>query len=252
MRHTRKHILAALLLTYAFIGGGFSGNPSKPALIVTLTDLSKSTADTDVRQVYQKNIDRILKSADAGDSLHFGWITTASVAQLRGVRVGLPKTPSGLFASRFDKKDARKKRKAVRAQARRKIQTYLTDTSRASKSTDIMSALHWAGQILARSDRTKKILVVQSDMIEEASYDFASQSFMNGQKNGGQAQKIISAEKKLGRLPDLSGVRVHVVGAGTASKNSRRIFQVRKFWMRYFQAAGASIKTYGGHLPRLR
>ena len=224
------------------------GNSDNLALTVAVTDLSKSTAARKVRQAYQTNIDRILKTATAGDSLYFGWITTTSAGQLEGVRVGLPQTPSGLLAGRFDKKAARKKRKTSRAKARREIRSYLGDTTRVSKSTDLMSALHWAGQIFERSNRTKKILVVQSDMIEEASYDFTDLSFEDEE----QIENVLRAEKKLRRLPDLTGVRVYVVGVGAMQRNSRDIFQVRKFWMRYFREAGATVETYGGQLPRLK
>jgi hypothetical protein len=224
------------------------GNSDNPVLTVALTDLSASTDTEEARQAYQANIDRILKTAQPGDSLHFGWITTTSVGQLEGVHVGLPQTPGGLLASRFDKKAAHKKRKTSRAKARREIRSYLGDTTRASKSTDLMSALHWAGQIFERSDRTKKILVIQSDMIEAASYDFTDLSFEDEE----QIENVLRAEKKLRRLPNFDGVRVYVVGLGAARRDSRKIYRERKFWTEYFQRAGAEVETYGGQLPNFR
>ena len=251
MQSLSGYLLAVVLLALLAAGCHHTDNsdtPDNPALTVAVTDLSKSTAAKKVRQAYQTNVDRILKTATAGDSLYFGWITTTSAGQLEGVRVGLPQTPSGLLAGRFDKKAARKKRKTSRAKARREIRSYLGDTTRVSKSTDLMSALHWAGQIFERSNRTKKILVVQSDMIEEASYDFTDLSFEDEE----QIENVLRAEKKLRRLPDLTGVRVYVVGVGAMQRNSRDIFQMRKFWMRYFREAGATVETYGGQLPRLK
>jgi len=251
MQSISGYLLAAVLLALLAAGCRHADNsdiPDKPALKVVLTDLSKSTAARKARQAYQANVDRILKTATAGDSLYFGWITTSSVGQLEGVRVGLHQTPSGLLAGRFEKRAARKTQKTSRAKARRKVRSHLGDTTRVSKATDLMSALHWAGQIFGRSDRARKILVIQSDMIEAASYDFTEMDFQDEQ----QIQRILRAEEKLHRLPDLTGVRVYVVGVGAVQQNSRNIFRMRKFWMRYFREAGATVETYGGQLPRLR
>ena len=113
----------------------------------------------------------------------------------------------------------------------------------ADRGTDLMNAFQLAEKTF-EADRNRgasqKILVVFSDMVEQTHrYDFASMKLTDA-----EAVKVIAAERKAGRLPDLKGVKVWVAGATAApgaGLDADRIYRIQSFWLRYFPACGASL-----------
>jgi len=113
--------------------------------------------------------------------------------------------------------------------------------------TDLMNAFQLADQIFnGRKYKSAKykVLVVFSDMIEQSdSYDFTAERLTDK-----KIEEIITSERKAGRLPNLRGVDVWCAGATSSSVpgvgvDSRKIREIRKFWLAYFKSAGADLGT---------
>ena len=81
-------------------------------------------------------------------------------------------------------------------------------------------------------------------MIEEsARYNFRSENITST-----RIARIVEEEGKSRRLPALKGIQVWVSGAGGATRD--KYLQIQDFWVRYFQATGADLRTsrYGATL----
>ena len=103
--------------------------------------------------------------------------------------------------------------------------------------TDIVGALQLAAQIFGqRPDAGRKTLVFFSDMRQ-------STPELNL-----ESPKIVPAfatvAARCGKLPDLHGVRVDLLGVDGAGKSSAYWQSLRGFWEGYMQAAGAVIDNY--------
>jgi len=111
--------------------------------------------------------------------------------------------------------------------------------------TDLMNAFQLAEQIFngrKYKGAKHKVLVVFSDMLEQSdSYDFTAELLTDK-----RIDEIIASERKAGRLPDLRGVDVWCAGATSSpvpgvGVDSRKIREIRKFWLAYFKSAGADL-----------
>jgi RNase P/RNase MRP subunit POP5 len=117
--------------------------------------------------------------------------------------------------------------------------------------TRIMDALLLAQKGIASYKRESNVLVVFSDMIEQSGrYDFSKIDL-----SARGIDTIIARERRDGRIPDLKGVRVYVIGAGAAQTGGLppdRIMAIERFWLRYFEQAGAEMRKerYGAALIR--
>jgi lysophospholipase L1-like esterase len=141
--------------------------------------------------------------------------------------------------------EVKKKKEAIL----NKVKEVLFNETREVPSTKIMDALQLAERVFKTHKRDKKILVLFSDMVEESEY----YNFKRENLTQKRIEQIISQEKAKGRLPDLSGVKVYVVGAAAGSYEkmpSEKIFGLQNFWLRYFKECGADLakERYGGPL----
>jgi hypothetical protein len=108
--------------------------------------------------------------------------------------------------------------------------------------TEIMTSFNQVGFIFKSYPNDRNFLLICSDMVENSfSYNFNTEIL-----NANRIQEIIDNEKRQGDLPDLSNVSVYVITPGT--KQDEKYFQVKDFWLKYFDAAGA--KAYFGHYDR--
>lgn len=109
-----------------------------------------------------------------------------------------------------------------------------------ARESDIFNSLRLAEGVFSRHKKGQSVLVIFSDMVEQAEgYDFERDPL-----TGKRIEEIIRQERVKG-LPDLSGVTVYVAGA--KAKNSARFLRIRAFWMQYFKACGAILEkaNYG-------
>jgi hypothetical protein len=108
----------------------------------------------------------------------------------------------------------------------------------------ILDALNIAQQVFdSYPGAATKYLVVFSDMIESSS----RYRFTRANLRPARIDAFIKAERKNGRLPDLHGVSVYVVGAGATrggDANAAHVRDVKSFWLAYFRATGADLPGY--------
>jgi hypothetical protein len=104
--------------------------------------------------------------------------------------------------------------------------------------TDIVGALLLASQILQAEPKGRAILIIFSDMRENAGN-------MNLERTKRHDVHLAFARIAKGRtIPDLKGVEVHVLGADNAGKPLHYWTELRDVWSDYFIKTGASLKTY--------
>lgn len=213
----------------------------EPKLVYVLFDLSGSAKDQ--RDQYFQWFKKILVSIGPGDRIVVEAIQTRSAVKARyPVNEVIPE-----YSPWKDNPLVYKKKKIeLIKQIEQTVNSFIKSTP-GSKTTEIMSALLPAQQLFnAFPDYKRKILVIMSDMVEESPlYNFIKDP--PGPKG---AKWIIEREKKGGRLPDLTGVKIYVAGAGGTS--SRTMVRLKRFWTAYFTECGAVISdaTYGSGLPR--
>ena len=98
--------------------------------------------------------------------------------------------------------------------------------------TDILATLHDVGSEVQAYDDYRAIVYLFSDMLQS---DGAIE--MEGARNM-PAEDWVEARDRQGRLPDLEGACVMVVGARTDTRLGQR---VKDFWSEYFEATGAEL-----------
>src|SRR5437867_9123645 len=106
---------------------------------------------------------------------------------------------------------------------------------RAAPATDVIDAMQLAERVFSTYEGNQKLLVVFSDMIEESRrYNFTTEKL-----TAARIGQIIANEQDAGRLPDLQGVEVCVVGAGATTSGglpADKLLTIREFWIQYFKA----------------
>lgn len=132
-----------------------------------------------------------------------------------------------------------KEKKQRETQAQRVQNTMDAMLQKSEPASDIMSAFRCAGKVFANhKEANHKVFIIFSDMIEQSSkYNFYSMKL--DQK---QIQQIIQQEESQGRIPDLAGVQVWIVGFAAAEKGGlppSKIKEIEDFWIAYLQAAKA-------------
>jgi len=122
-------------------------------------------------------------------------------------------------------------------------------------NTDIMSGFCLASKMLkgARGQHFhKQALIVFTDGIEQNSaYDFTVEQDLSITR----IQAIITHERCSGRLPDLRGVQIFMVGVNIepdprAGITREKMAQMQSFWVEYCKACGATLdpNNYGQSL----
>lgn len=212
-----------------------------------LFDLSASTANADVRGRYFEDYGKLMDKIEGGDTLVVDRITDNPLAQSTfPVNEVFPRMNSWTD----NPLQFKHKKKLQRERIDKVVKEMVDDLSQRYQNTSVIDALHLAQRVFATYPDGRHVLVLFSDMIEESPYyDFSKESLTERRIN-----KIIENEKKEGRLPDLNGVEVWVVGAVAGYYGRRmdpaKVRQVQNFWLAYFEAAGADlpIERYGSGL----
>ena len=116
--------------------------------------------------------------------------------------------------------------------------------------SDILASLHdFAAHVVHPSTAKTKTLLIASDMLENSSLS-SFYAHRTVRKLDPQAELLKAREK--GLIPDLTGVRVFVIGAGLLdpqSANSYRdpqtMLSLEGFWGLYFKEAHAELVEFG-------
>lgn len=245
-------LLSALLIT--FIACDKSGDKAAPAVgkvVCVLVDRSSSTEDQKVRQRYVEDFRRVVEKLGSGDVIVADAISDNPLAQSSfpvndEFEAFRPGTDNPLVVKKKQEEhDGRLKEK--REQVWAKAQGLFS--SAPSNQTRILDAIRLAERVFSAYPRPKRSLVIFSDMVEESD----KRNFTRERLTDMVIERIINEEKQTKRLPDLTGVRVYVIGAGASGNQhstSEQYAGIENFWLRYFKAAGADMtkERYGAAL----
>lgn len=229
-----------------------SPTPAAGKVVMALFDLSGSTKDNAIRQRYAESFQRVLDKAGANDVIVADAITDDPLGQSsfpinQTFPLFDPGTDNPLLV-RKKQEEFDKKLQELRQQLATTAQRLLADTARRSKQTRILDATRLAERVFKTYLRQKKVLVVFSDMVEDSDRaNFARQA----PSETGTA-KLLDEEQRAGRLPDLAGARVYVIGAAASGQPlaPASYANVEHFWLQYFKRAGADLtkERYGAAL----
>ena len=210
-------------------------------VVVVLFDGSGSAQTDAVRKLYQEAFDQVVKAVRPGDILAADVIADHPLTESTfPVNVEFEEGPNRLVT------EARTRQK--RADVAKRVRDLLSRPE-AVKSTRILDAILVVSRVFRNYDRPRKVLVLCSDMIEESErYNFLRQP-----PTATAIDRIVGEERTAGRLPELRGVRVYVVGAGAGTYSrlpADHHVRVEKFWLQYFKATGAELDKvrYGASL----
>lgn len=256
---TPLFILICLFISISLVSCEKLQTEDKKALkktVVVLCDLSESTRE--LKNLYLDSIKKVISSIGHGDVIVVAKITEASIAEadmpIKEVfpefvakdNMGNPTDNKFLVnqaKEEADKELSLKKEKIIK-DARDLLIDNNVDSHKKIIRTDILSSLHVAEKVFKNYNHNKLILVILSDMIEDSSeYNFEKENLTDM-----KIEEIIKKEKTKNKIPDIKGVKVYVVAAG--SGNSERFFKIQNFWLRYFKECGATLfkENYGSAL----
>jgi len=210
------------------------------SVVFVLFDASISTNDRAVREHYFEDFQKLLNNLHGQTQLVGDVITGNTMAT---ATFPLDATITGFDQLTENLLTYKERQNAANKDIINTVKKII-DTAY-SQSTDLLNSFQLAGKVF-EEDRFKsapnKILVVFSDMIEDSeNYRFEKDNLNNQRINA-----IIKKEKDEGGLPELTGVKVYVVGA-TANSSSfsqvkpGQIYAIERFWMKYFADCGANI-----------
>lgn len=256
----KKFILAGLLISISIIISSCT-TPKPTKTVVVLVDMSESTVD--LRQTYLGTIENIISTATYGDTIVVAKITESSITEpdvpikevfplFVAVNASGQVTDNPMLVEK-SRKEADAKLVIRKAEILNKAKNFLMPSSGNNKKvmkTDIMGSVSIAENFFKNYKSDEAVLVVLSDMIEDCAnpyYDFYQENLTDIRIN-----EIISEEKKSNRLPDLTGVKVYAVAAG--SHDTATFFELQNFWLKYFKDCGAdaSKDNYSNTLIKIK
>ncbi len=216
---------------------------AEPLNLVIALDLTKSVAvgSPGQRQEFEKNIEataHILARVPANTRITVIGITDQSFGEPLTVLDARIPADAGYFQERLTA--ARQALlQAWAARAKSLVPSF--------KRTDILGVLLLASQIFQNSPKSGKVLVIFSDMRENAGN-------LNLEKSKGDVHLALARAAQGRTTPDLKGVEVYVLGADNARKPMSYWTSLRDSWAEYFKRTGADLKTYTvlRELPDLR
>lgn len=250
----RKNLVIFLILiciNFLFIS--CETKPSRvPRVIIALFDLSESTAAQDMRSAYFKGFSKIVDSLEQGDILYGACITEKSIQQLElPIQFEYPvfkPTTDNIQIKPVEEEEFNKKVSLEKEKLLQEAEKILFGSEGRPKilKTDIMSSFILAANVLNRYPGRKKLIVVFSDMIEDSErYNFERIN-LTDQK----IKEILDREEKLGNIPELTGVKIYVVGA--QAKSLEKYNSIKKFWTEYFKVTGAELADYSSSFLGLK
>ena len=238
----RRMLLLSLVLVFAATACG--GKPTHARVTTVLFDLSGSTSPQAIRQQYLRDFSKIL------DQVAKGGVIAADIIDdnpLAHSTFPINETFERYEPMKENKLDYDRRVKQQRDAVIKQADAIMR--KRAAPATNVIDAMQLAERVFSTYEGDQKLLVVFSDMIEES----RRYNFIREKLTAAQISQIIAKEQDGGRLPDLQGVEVCVVGAGQATSGglpAEKLLAIREFWIQYFKAAGANLpkERYGSAL----
>src|SRR5574337_418614 len=233
--------LVVLTVTLALFASGCRGRSAQTHVTVVLFHVTGSTYKGNVRGQYLTDFAKILSGPAAGGILVGDVIDDNPLAH--------PSYPINVSFDPFNpmaenKLDYQRRIRQQRDEVMKTAEALVRRPPSGRLGHNIIDAMQLAESAFATFHGDHELLVIFSDMIEQSKrYDFTGENL-----TAARIDQIVSQERSAGRVPDLRGVDVCVVGAGASPSGGlapERLLTIRQFWLTYFQATGA-------HLPKER
>jgi len=233
--------LVVLTLALALLASGCGGKSAQTHVTVVLFHVTGSTYKGNVRGQYLTDFAKILNGPAAGGILVGDVIDDNPLAH--------SSYPINVSFDRFNpmaenKLDYDRRSRQQRDEVMKTAEALVRKPPSGRLGHNIIDSMQLAESAFATFHGDRELLVIFSDMIEQSKrYDFTGENLTPA-----RIDQIINQERSAGRVPDLRGVDVCVVGAGaspTGGLATERLLAIRQFWLTYFQATGA-------HLPKER
>jgi len=239
-------IKAWIIPLLLFLGCGVhEKDPQKT--IVLLFDLSASTSREETVKNYLHGVQIILPKVNHGDVVAGGSILESSFSEeVLPINEEIPlfiPSKDNFFVIKKERIGPDEKLKKTREDIYATAEKLLSRHHLKGRvlQTDILSSLHVAERIFKTYKNERKILVIFSDMIQDSSeYNFEKEILSKE-----RIEEIISEEKSMNRMPELTSVMVYIAGA--TAPTTEKFFARRNFWLTYFKECGAAFlqENYG-------
>lgn len=217
-------------------GGDDGGGPE--TVVIVLVDTSQSTCGAETRASYRAGLDHVVEYFEGGK----GGLLAVDVIDENPrqhsrfpVRVDFP-------TKSFNTNPLTHKDEVKRLANQAKTGTYrIIDGPRQQRGTAILDSLTNAERFFSTYPSAEtRYLVLFSDMVEESK----RLTFTKLNLADAALERLIGSDRGTGKLPNLKGVQVYVVGAGDSSNveaDPERIRLIQSFGSRYMAATGAEL-----------
>ena len=227
-------LVAVLCLLAAGCDGSAGADDGRPEaepneLVVFVYDRSASISDFQLERARELTDQRI-EELNYGDRIAALEVLQRSLSE--PPRRWTQRVPEREFEDSQIRRDSISKARFLR-DAQDYLRQYTDPEDRGNiRFTDILATLHDVGSEVQAYDDHRAIVYLFSDMLQS---DGAIE--MEGARNM-PSEDWVETRGSQGRLPDLGGACVMVVGARTDTRLGQR---VKDFWSEYFEATGAEL-----------
>jgi hypothetical protein len=219
--------------------------------VVVLIDRSDSVRTPETRKLYLGSLNTIMSSLKPGDALIAAWITDHSATELElPINQTFPPivshTRNNLLAQADRDKQLSDFQRNLQKISNEFPSLFDSVGRRKIHQTRILDSVQLAKRVFENYPAGDRILVIMSDMVEESS----DANFRRDNLTQATTRQIINRLRSANRLPNLTTVKVFVVGASFPDMD--RFYQIRSFWFAFFNAIGAELndRNYGAGLIR--
>ncbi len=245
----RRALALALVAGFALAGCSRGSEDQSRPLTVVLFDVSGSTRDDAIRARYLDAFERVVDATAADNGTVVGDVIDENPLAHSTYPIG----------ATFDRCDPLTENRLVCEAKARDTRSSLVASAEqilasrpVAAGTDIQDAVSLAQRVFdAYPSASSRSLVLLSDMVEHT-----QRVNVGGVGFGDRAATDTLDRLEASRsIPDLSGVRVYVVGAGVVGSSelpAARILATQRFWLGFFAQAHADLTEdrYGAALVR--
>ena len=226
----RAVVVSALLIGLA---GCFEGMGGGPGVYVVLIDRSGSIAPTD-RDLYARSLDNIGMGIGPGGRVLVAEIGDADRSRFRTLLDVEAEDSSVTLESEANLRQAR-------AELADALPTLLPERAvPTARNTRILDAIAAVSEVFQPGSGKTGRLLILSDGIEEGPVVNLARLPAGPEAISGALEEA----REEGLLPDLSGVELHIIGAG-GDGTPMGVQGVRAFWEAYAEATGATLVRIG-------
>ncbi len=233
-----RGIFSVIVIACLMLSGCANKEPKETAFVLVVFDLSVGAQA--VRDRYLAGFEKIVAALEAGDSV-VGDVITETTEKTASFPIDATLPAFNLL------EDDELGYKARVSKMRKHLQGVAEDLLRRKASnSDIMSAFVLAGRAFGCEKAKvaqRRVFVLFTDGIEQTpELDFTATKDLTDL----EIERIIATQRDMGRLPDLSGVSVYMVGVNamidpSADMGHGSMAWVERFWLAYAAATNAEL-----------